>query len=84
MVLKSTIFWNIMMYSPWKVNRHFEETCCLHFQGRRISRGLFATLVSCSAYSFTHKMDAICSSEIFIDFQRTTRRYISQEIVLFK
>jgi hypothetical protein len=40
------------------------------------------TLVSCSAYSSTQKMEAICSSEMSVDFQRTTRRY-SQKIVLF-
>jgi hypothetical protein len=32
------------------------------------------TLVSCSAYSSTLKMTAICSSEMSVDFQRTKRR----------
>jgi hypothetical protein len=39
-------------------------------------------LVSCSAYSSTQKMEAICSSETSFDFQRTTWRY-SQKVVLF-
>jgi hypothetical protein len=30
------------------------------------------TLVSCSAYSSNLKMEAICSSETSVDFQRTT------------
>jgi hypothetical protein len=33
------------------------------------------TLISCSAYSWILKMEAICSSETSVDFQRTTRRY---------
>jgi hypothetical protein len=37
-------------------------------------------LVSCSAYLFTLKMEAICSSETPVDTQRTTRRYISHAI----
>jgi hypothetical protein len=34
------------------------------------------TLVSCSAYSSTLKMEATCSSKTSVDFQRNTRRYI--------
>jgi hypothetical protein len=34
------------------------------------------TLVSCTAYSRTLKMEAICSSETSVDTQRTTRRSI--------
>jgi hypothetical protein len=34
------------------------------------------TLVSCSAYSSTLKLEAIYSSESSVDFQRTTRRYM--------
>jgi hypothetical protein len=37
------------------------------------------TLVSCSAYSLTLKMEAICYSETSVDFQRTTRRYIPED-----
>jgi hypothetical protein len=40
---------------------------------------LFATciaLVSCFAHSSAVKMEAICSSETSVDFQRTTQRYI--------
>jgi hypothetical protein len=32
-----------------------------------------------SAYSSTLKMDAICSSETSVDFQRTARRYIPDD-----
>jgi hypothetical protein len=36
------------------------------------------TLVSCSAYSSILKMEAKCSSETSVDFQRTTRRRIPE------
>jgi hypothetical protein len=38
--------------------------------------------VSCLAYSSSLKMEAICSSETSVDFQRTTRRYILQDSTL--
>jgi hypothetical protein len=92
--MKNTVFWDITPFSPLKVTRCFGETYRLHLQGRRISRAEFCLdllwfcltpafkLLSCSAYSFTLKMDATCSSEISGDFQLTTRRY-TQETVLF-
>jgi hypothetical protein len=40
------------------------------------------TLTSCSAYSSTLKMEAICSSETLVDFQRTTWRYIPEDSTL--
>jgi hypothetical protein len=40
------------------------------------------TLVSCSAYASTLNMEAICSSETSVDFQRTTRRYIPEDSTL--
>jgi hypothetical protein len=43
-----------------------------------------ALLVSCSAYPSTLKMEAICSSETSVDFQRTTRRYIPEDSILSK
>jgi hypothetical protein len=36
-------------------------------------------LVSCWAYSSTLKMEATCSSETSIDFERTTHQYIAQD-----
>jgi hypothetical protein len=40
------------------------------------------TLVSCSAYFSTLKMEAIFPSEMSVDFQRTIRRYIPEESTL--
>jgi hypothetical protein len=42
------------------------------------------TLASYSTYSLTLKMEAICSSETSVDFQRTTQRYIPEESTLKK
>jgi hypothetical protein len=39
-------------------------------------------LVSCSAYSLTKKMEAICSSETSVDFQRATLCYIPEQRTL--
>jgi hypothetical protein len=41
-------------------------------------------LVSCSAYSSPLKMQVICCSVTSVDFQRTTRRYIPEDITLHK
>jgi hypothetical protein len=40
------------------------------------------TLVSCSGYSSTLKMETVCSPETSIDFQRTTLRYIPENSTL--
>jgi hypothetical protein len=40
------------------------------------------TLVSCSAYSSTLKMEAICSSETSVDIQQITQRYIPEDSTL--
>jgi hypothetical protein len=37
------------------------------------------TLVSCSVYSLTLKMEAICSSEMLVNFQWTTWHYIPED-----
>jgi hypothetical protein len=92
-VMKSTIFLDITPCSPLKVNRRFAGTYRLHLQGRGISRERnqherrwqaepASTLISCSAYSSTLKMEAICSSETSVDFQQTTRRYFPKDSTL--
>jgi hypothetical protein len=37
-VMKSTIFWDVTLHSPLKVNRRLGETCWHHLQDWRISR----------------------------------------------
>jgi hypothetical protein len=67
--------------SPLKVNRYFGETCRFNLQGQGISqttnqhevvasRACF-TIIYCLAYLFTLKIEAACSSETSVDFQRT-------------
>jgi hypothetical protein len=41
------------------------------------------TLVSCSAYSLTLKMEAMCSSEMSVDFQQATWYYIPEGSTLY-
>jgi hypothetical protein len=68
---KSSIFWDITHCSPLKVNRRFGGTY-------RLCLSPAFTLVSCSTYCSTLKMEAMCSSETSADFQRTTRHYIPE------
>jgi hypothetical protein len=84
-VMKSSIFCDIMLCNPLKANRYFGGTHRRHLQGRRSrARNQLCTLLfpACFhagflfGYSSTLKMGVICSSETSVDFQRTTRRYI--------
>jgi hypothetical protein len=67
--------------SPLKLNWHFGWICRHHFQGRRISQArkpewssvTSFMLVSCLAYFSVLKIMATYSSEMSVDFQRTTR-----------
>jgi hypothetical protein len=61
--------------SPLKVNRRFGRTCRLYLQGRiNKTRKPERNQVASRAYSSTLKMEATCSSETSVDFQRTTSR----------
>jgi hypothetical protein len=53
---KSSTFWDITWFSLLQVNQHFQGTCCALLV-------FCLTLVSCSTYSLTLKMEAPCSSE---------------------
>jgi hypothetical protein len=93
-VMRSPIFRDKTPCSALKVNLHFGWKYSLHFQGRRRrqtwnqceSRWLYLqsafTLVSCSAYSHTLKIESLYSIEISLDFQQNTRRYIPEERTL--
>jgi hypothetical protein len=88
MKLKCSTFWHIPTYSQFKVSRRFRETCRLHPQCRRIIQAGNrheadrVILVSCLVYFLTLKMEATCSFETSVDVQRTTRRYIQEDITL--
>jgi hypothetical protein len=84
-VMMASVFWDTSTCIPLKVNHIFGGTCCFHLQGQRIRQARneheSGTMQSCSAcltYSSTLKMQAIVSSEMSVDFQRTTRRYIPE------
>jgi hypothetical protein len=91
--MNNPIFWYITSYSPLKVNWSFGGTCRLYLQGRRISEAAkqetrtkqvvswacWFMLVSCLAYSSTLKIEATCSSETWVDCQRTSWRYIPED-----
>jgi hypothetical protein len=73
--MKITVFWDIIPCSPLKVNRRFGGTDRFHLEGCRISR----TRNQRESRWQALKMEAICSSETSVDFQRNTRRYITEE-----
>jgi hypothetical protein len=66
--LKSSVFRDITPCSSLKVNRRFGKLCLPPA----------FTLFSCSAYSSILKIEATCSDETSVDFQRTARRYIPE------
>jgi hypothetical protein len=99
-IMKSSVFWDIMPCTLLKVNWHFGGTCCLHLQGQRISQAsnqqergskeqvaLLAAcfmLVTCLVYSLTLKMEATCSSKMSAEVQWNTQHYITEERTLQK
>jgi hypothetical protein len=68
-LLKSSAFWEITPRNPLEANRCVWWTRRLHLCLLPAS-----CVVSCLAHSSTLKMEATCSSETLIDFQRTARR----------
>jgi hypothetical protein len=58
--------------------------CLAGFEVLTAVLATFFTLVSSLAYSSTLKMEATCSSELSVDFQRTTRHYIPEDGILHK
>jgi hypothetical protein len=64
---QNTIFWDITLCSPLKVN----------WAGLCFKPDFM--LVSCLAYSSTLKMEAMCTSETSVVFQRTTQFFITED-----
>jgi hypothetical protein len=83
-LVKSSVLWNITPCSPLKVNRPFGRTYRLHLPvENKTSKKPAFTLVSCSSYSSTLNMKAVCSSETSVDFQRTTQHCIPEDSILY-
>jgi hypothetical protein len=68
-VMKSYIFWDIRLCSPSNFNGRFGGTLL----------AVCAMLVSCLAYASALKMETTCSSVTSVNFQGTTKRYISED-----
>jgi hypothetical protein len=95
MIVNSSIFQDIMPCSLVEVKRHFRGTYCLLLQGQRVSQmrnqheaGSNAPLIaylmmaSCLAYSSALNIEALCSSEMSLDFHQITQHYISEDRTL--
>jgi hypothetical protein len=79
--LEGSMFWNVTPCRPLKVNWRFGEICRFHLQGRPLISTCF-TLIYCLAYNLTLKMNAKYSSEMSVEFQQTTWRYIPEDRTL--
>jgi hypothetical protein len=82
MISGADVVWGIhfcKQYLKWLLSCWIWKEIILKLFHFSINRGKppAFTLVSCSAYS-TLKMEVICSCEISVGFQRTTRRYIAE------
>jgi hypothetical protein len=53
-----------------------------HLESQLCSASYLLLLVSCLAYSSILKMEATCSPEMSVDFQRITWRYIPDDKIL--
>jgi hypothetical protein len=62
-----------------KVNRRYRGTCRLHFQGLSEARNQQSLPLAFTLVSSTLKMEGTCSSEMSVNFQRTTRCYIPED-----
>jgi hypothetical protein len=78
MVMKTSVFWDIMPCSPLTVARRFAGTCRHQLQGHRISQEE-TSLKYGGKHSFsTSEIEAVRFSETPNDFQRTTKSYIPE------
>jgi hypothetical protein len=92
--MKSTIFWDITLCSPFSVNRRLGGTYRLNLQGRKNKfrkksaesrwQALFGLppvfrWFPAELIFATVNMEATCSFEKSVDTERTTRRYIPED-----
>jgi hypothetical protein len=71
-VTRSSAVWDITPCSPSKVDRRFEG----------IASSIFCfMLVSCLVYSLTLNMEAKYSSKTSVEFRRTIRIYVPEDII---
>jgi hypothetical protein len=89
--LKNTIFWDITTCRPLKVNRRFRGTSPSSSGSNKSSKIPVTRFATCfqagillSLFDPRAKMEAICSSEMSVDFQRTILHYIPEDSTLHK
>lgn len=89
--VKNSVCCDITPYTPVEVYWRFGITYCLHLRNLRVSqasnqqtvrRAACFFLVTCLAYSFTLKMEALCS-ETSVNYQ-STQRHIPVDSILQK
>jgi hypothetical protein len=87
---EESYLWDIMPYSPPKINWHFGRIFCLHLQGWRVIQVRYqltefiawSVLVSCLACSSTLRMEAKNFSDTSFGFQRITWSYIQNKVAI--
>jgi hypothetical protein len=70
-IMKSSVFWDIMLHNLVKINLHFGGRYHLHLQGWIAHSASCFMLVSCLAYSLTLKMEVVYLFEMSTDFHFT-------------
>jgi hypothetical protein len=78
--MKRILFWDITLHSTLKFRRNMSPLS--PGLKNKLSLPSAFTLVSCSAYSSTLKMEAIYFSKMLVDFQYTVQRYIPEDSTL--
>jgi hypothetical protein len=83
--LTRLVFWDVRLCNPVS-QPTYGWTYRFHLQGRReakqqMSKNRAACLPPCSDYYSTLQTDGTCSSEMFLDFYRTTGRYMTGGII---
>jgi hypothetical protein len=77
----NTIFWHVTPFRLVELYWRIREKYCLYLQGRKISQKVHYACCFL-AYSLTLKMEAICSSEMSVAIQQTTRRFFPEDDTL--
>jgi hypothetical protein len=78
--MKSSTFWDIMPYTPPKIDEHFIWTFHLHLIVEELAKWETSMTLAVSwAYFLILKMEAIHYSETSVNFHLTTRYYIPED-----
>jgi hypothetical protein len=86
--LKITVFWDTPVCSLVDVYRRFEETYCLNFENRKVSRASnkqskAVALLLLAQLNFDPEEGGSSSSEKIVNFHQNTRCHILLQVKLF-